>query len=438
MRDEGSIELLKAKIFSTNTSEYFEEVYSSYTHGNYRSAVVMLWSVVVLDVVQKVQSLKDSYDDKAAVSILSEIATMNSNDRKSSAWELSIIKSVCTLTDLIEDSEYTNLEYLQQQRHLSAHPIIHSGVKLYVPNKDTTRALIRNALESILIKPPVYTHRILNTILTDLAENGDGFTELKELKPYIQYKYLNRITVESKLKLFEKFWKLTMHLDNVECNKNRFQNLRFLILLALDIPIEVERAIENKPDFYSKIKNEENFTDPLINFISRMPRAYTLLNAETRILVDLAIEKRTEFRIVSTYTKSSMQEHYDYLERIFTTEPCTDYLRPQLWEMLYERSDSAEMEQNCIRSMSLYYSQSRNFEEANHAMTNVMKFIDKFNIESFKYLLDKAEGNNQTYGRSGALKDYKVVKEKILALDDNFDFASYPRFNATTTREGIA
>lgn len=54
MKDELSIESLQAKIFSANTTEYFEEVYSSYIHGNYRSAVVMLWSVVVLDVVQKV------------------------------------------------------------------------------------------------------------------------------------------------------------------------------------------------------------------------------------------------------------------------------------------------------------------------------------------------------------------------------------------------
>lgn len=434
MKDEMSIETLREKIFSANTASYFEEVYSSYIHGNYRSAVVMLWSVVVLDIVQKVQSLKDSYDDKAAIAILDEIAVLNKKDRKSSIWELTIVKKVCDSTDLIEDSEYTNLEYLQQQRHLSAHPIIHSGVQLYVPNKDTTRALIRNALEIVLIKPPVYTDRILETILTDLEENGPAFTDLKELKPYIEYKYLNRITIESKMKLFEKFWKFVMHLDNEDCERNRFQNLRFLILLAWDKTAEVETAIKNRTDFYSRIKNDEKFMNPLIAFLIRVPSIYTLLNDETKILVDLGIEKRMDFRIASTYNKPTLQQHYDYLENVFKTECCDTYVSSVTWKVLYDRSDSIEMEENCCRAICLYYSQSPNFDEANHAITNVISFMDKFNISTYKYLLEESEGNRQTYGRTNAAKEYKLIKEKIIELDSSFDFTPYTNFNRAEAR----
>ena len=434
MKDEMSIETLREKIFSANTASYFEEVYSSYIHGNYRSAVVMLWSVVVLDIVQKVQSLKDSYDDKAAIAILDEIAVLNKKDRKSSIWELAIIKKVCNSTDLIEDSEYTNLEYLQQQRHLSAHPIIHSGVQLYVPNKDTTRALIRNALEIVLIKPPVYTDRILETILTDLEENGPAFTDLKELKPYIEYKYLNRITIESKMKLFEKFWKFVMHLDNEDCERNRFQNLRFLILLAWDKTTEVETAIKNKTDFYSRIKNDEEFMNPLIAFLIRVPSIYALLNDETKILVDLGIEKDMNYRIASTYNKPTLQQHYDYLDELFKTEYCDTYVNPVTWKVLYDRSDSIEMEENCCKAICLYYSRSPNFDEANHAITNVLGFMDKFNIDTYKYLLEESEGNRQTYGRANAAKEYKLIKEKIIKLDKDFDFSPYKNFNRAEAR----
>lgn len=440
MKDGLSIESLKGKIFSSNTSSYFEEVYSSYIHGNYRSAVVMLWSVVVLDIVQKVQSLKDSYDDPTAIRILEEIAAMNASakDKKSSAWELTIVKSVCDFTDLIEESEYTNLEYLQQQRHLSAHPIIRSGVQLYVPNKDTTRALIRNALEIVLIKPPVYTDRILETILIDLEENGSSFTYLEEMKPYIQYKYLNRITIESKLKLFEKFWKFVMHLDNPDCERNRFHNLRFLTLLALENTTEVQRIIGNRADFYSKIKNDNKFMSPLIAFLIRVPSIYNLLNDDTKILVNLGIEKEMDFRIASTYNKATLQEHYDYLDEIFRAEYCNTYISPVTWKVLYERSDSIEMEDNCLRAICLYYSQSPNFDDANHSITNVINFMDKFNIDTYRYLIEESESNSQTYGRSKAAVEYKMIKEKILSLDNSFDFTSYTNFNKAEARAPIA
>lgn len=438
MKDEVSIESLKAKIFSTNTSEYFEEVYSSYIHGNYRSAVVMLWSVVVLDIVQKVQYLKDSYEDKAAVSILDDIATLNEGSRKSSAWELTIVKKVCDLTDLIEDSEYTNLEYLQQQRHLSAHPVIQSDVKLYVPNRDTTRALIRNALEIILVKPPVYTARVLETVLIDLAENGNTFTELEELERYIQYKYLNRTTVESKLKLFEKFWKFVMHLEDTNCDINRTQNLRFLIILARDNSRDIERIIQDKISFYSRIKNEEKFMQALISFLIYMPEIYTLLSDDTKMLIELGINKEMNFCIASTYTKSSLEEHFDYLEKLFTTKPCDQHVAVKIWEILYENSDSVEMEARCLEALSLYYSNSANFDAANHAMTNIARFISKFDIDTFKYLIEQSETNNQTYGRSEAARDYKAIKRKIVELDKNFDFTSYTNFNRTVARAQVA
>ncbi len=438
MRDELSIESLKGKIFSAKTSEYFEEVYSSYIHGNYRSAVVMLWSVVVLDIVQKVQSLKDSYEDKVAIKILEDIDSLNSKDRKSSVWELTIIKEVCDRTDLIEDSEYTNLEYLQKQRHLSAHPIIRSGVDLYVPNKDTTRALIRNALEIVLIKPPVYTDRILHTILTDLAENGDAFTSLEELKSYVQYKYLNRITRESKLKLFEKFWKFVMQLENTDCDENRFQNLRFLILLAWDNIAEVKSRIENRIDFYSNIKNEQKFMNPLLSFLSRVPEVHALLNEETKILIGINIEKEMEFCVASTYMRKTLEEHYDYLESLFERKPCNIPLNAGLWLMLYERSDSIEMEIRCLESICLYYSQSESFDDADHAITNVIKFMDKFKEETFEYLLAKSEKKRNTYARPKAPEEYKQIKNRIIEMNKAFDFSNYKEFNKAVAKAKVA
>jgi hypothetical protein len=48
-----SIELAAERIVDPRTKRYFAEVYGCYASGHYRSAVVMLWSVVVTDILFK-------------------------------------------------------------------------------------------------------------------------------------------------------------------------------------------------------------------------------------------------------------------------------------------------------------------------------------------------------------------------------------------------
>ena len=254
MKDEFSIDSLKNHISSKETAKYFEEVYSSYINGNYRSAVVMLWSVVIYDVINKLQTLKDTYNDPHAIKFLNQIAVRQKNNSKSSDWELNLIKDVCETTDLIDFIEYKTLEYLQTQRHLSAHPVLKDNASnLYTPNKDITRSLIRSALEIVLIKPPIYTDKILISLLKDLEDTKSVFTDMAKLKRYVKGKYLERINAETKTKLFETFWKFVMQKDNPDCDRNRVANLRFLSILALDNLAEVEKSIVAKQGFYSTI-----------------------------------------------------------------------------------------------------------------------------------------------------------------------------------------
>ena len=76
MLDEYSIEQRAAQIFDTRSKEYFSEVLSCYAAGNHRSAVVMLWSVAVCDLLFKLQNLVDLYGDEKSKAILAEIGAM--------------------------------------------------------------------------------------------------------------------------------------------------------------------------------------------------------------------------------------------------------------------------------------------------------------------------------------------------------------------------
>ena len=57
------------KIYFSKTREYFREVLSNYYNGNYRSAIVMLYSIAICDLLLKLQELKEIYNDKNATTI---------------------------------------------------------------------------------------------------------------------------------------------------------------------------------------------------------------------------------------------------------------------------------------------------------------------------------------------------------------------------------
>lgn len=170
---EFSLEGIAEQIHYGKTKGYFEEVLSSYNNGNYRSTVVMLWSVAICDIIYKLQSLIDLYDDPSAKEILREVTAIQDQDYKSSAWEIKLLDDVHEKTNLLDSSEYEDLRYLQKQRHLSAHPVLNSERELHSPNKETVRSLLRNTLEGLLVKPPFYTQRIMKELLEDIAESAD-------------------------------------------------------------------------------------------------------------------------------------------------------------------------------------------------------------------------------------------------------------------------
>ncbi|TOP65400.1 hypothetical protein CGH11_24965, partial [Vibrio parahaemolyticus] len=78
--EEFSLEKISESIHHGKSKSYFNEVLSSYHNGNYRSSVVMLWSVAVCDIVYKLQSLIDLYDDGSAKEILRDLTAIQEAD----------------------------------------------------------------------------------------------------------------------------------------------------------------------------------------------------------------------------------------------------------------------------------------------------------------------------------------------------------------------
>jgi hypothetical protein len=383
---EFSLESIAEKIHYGKTKKYFQEVLSSYHNGNYRSAVVMLWSVAVCDIVYKLQYLVDLYDDKTAKLILDDLEKLQEANPKSSDWEIKLVKNTFDKTKLLDSPEYANLEHLQTQRHLSAHPILKNEHReLHSPNKETVRALMRNTLEDLLIKPPFYTKKIMEELLKDIVESKAALNSPKKVKIYIENKYLNRLKPEVQIEIYKNFWKLVFKLDNEECIKNRRVNRQILEVIGYRNSERILDAIKGEKDHYSEISSREKTLDHLVIYLSKNLSIYELLNEDAKIKIEHHVQNTDKGKIFGWFLKDTLEQYCQDIISLIEGETHWDFKDTQL-KFLLEISDTQEWEKSFCRIISSYYSASSNYNQADsrfqQAISPYLELFDKETIIS--------------------------------------------------------
>ncbi|MCW8174306.1 hypothetical protein [Verminephrobacter aporrectodeae] len=426
MLDEYSIEQRATQIFDARTKEYFSEVLSCYSAGNYRSSVVMLWSVAVCDLLFKLQSLDDLYGDTKAKDILTEIGKLQQENERSPIWETKLIELVAGQTQLLDIAEQENLLHLQRQRHLAAHPVINTNFELHRPNRETVRALIRNTLDGVLTKAPILSKQIVNELVGDLEQASGILIDDKKLRAYLESKYYSRFNPEVEKAVFKAFWKFVFHLDNEPCEKNRVINSRALRLLFGRNPSQFKAQIEADKDYFSTIATGGAPVFHLVAFLSRAPLLYKLLADHAKTKIQHAAESDDSTRCLAWFIAPSLEEHAARLGEWIAGE---DYPKIECvtWTALKELSDSPEWAKSVIRLANKYYVASKSFDFADRRFPEVIKpLLDKYEIDDCVDLIQGVQGNYQTWGRWRAASDHRELRDRMLALDANFDFSPYP------------
>ena len=426
---EFSLENLSEKIHSCKTKKYFQEVLSSYHNGNYRSAVVMLWSVAVCDIVYKLQYLVDLYQDKQAKSILDGIEKSQTDNPKSPSWEFELIQHTHEHTNLLDNSEYANLVYLQQQRHLSAHPILDSDRQLHTPNKETARALIRNTLEDLLIKPPFYTKKIIDELSENIAEAAPALNTREKVKRYVESRYLSRLKPEVELSIYRSLWKFVFKLEDEKCTKNRVINLRTLEVIGNRKRESILNQIKEEKDYYSDVSSIPLTLDFLVIYLSKNPNIYDLLNEDAKIKIRHNVKTTNASKIWGWFVKKNLEKHYQDILSLIENDINFNFTEVEL-KFLFEIADTEEWQHLFCRIVSSYYCASKKFDEANYrfqeAISPSLEFFDK---EAIVFLIERIEQNDQVYGRRKAKEEHKEIKKKLFQLHgQEFDLNPYPYF----------
>ncbi|QXQ17874.1 hypothetical protein [Pseudomonas tolaasii] len=427
--DEFSLEKMSDRIHYGKTKDYFKEVLSSYHNGNHRSAVVMLWSVAVCDLVYKLQSLIDLYDDASAKSILAEMSKIQQEDQKSAAWELRLIDDIHDKTHLLDSSEYENLRYLQKQRHLSAHPVLNRERELHSPNKETVRSLLRNTLTDVLTKPPFYTQHILKELLMDVAESSEMLSDRAKVKKYVVSRYLERATPSVELSIFRQLWKFVFRLEDENCVKNRLINLHVLEVVAARNKAALADTIKGDVDYYSNIASSETPLQYLTFFISNNPELFPVLSEAARLKVEHCIAEDDIGKVIGWFIKESIMAHGNDLEGWIKND--SPAISPSQFDYIFQISDTEEWQEKFCNIVATYYGVSGSYDQANSRFqVAIPQYIKFFNKAAIKYLAEKIENNSQCHDRNKARHDYVIIKARIDELFGNeFDYTQYHWFS---------
>jgi hypothetical protein len=430
-----SLETQKSSIYDRRTKKYFDEVYRSYANRCYRSATVMLWSVIVCDLIFKLQELRDLYSDVGAQKILEEIEKLQKSDPYSPKWERELVKMVFERTQLLDTASNHKIITIQDHRHLSAHPIISDEDTLFEPTEEMVRSDIRNSIEAVLSKPPFLTQKILNTILEDLEEIKDSLPDDSSLRKYLQSKYLQSLNKETIIKLFRGLWKIVFRSEDERSDENREINFRALKIIFEKDRQNIVEAISQEANFYSKIANDDEAIKYLIEFLSLEKEIYDSLEDSAKELIKPILKDNLSYFGIAFFVSESPKDHVVKFTRWIEEKYHKEYgdnghfLKKHHHRRFKNVCDEFGLKSEFRQFGITCFISSADFERADIYFDKYVEGnLGDYTKDEFEKLLKGANRNNQCYwrnrSRSGS-DSVRILQAAKIKLGENYDFSEF-------------
>ena len=414
------IDSLVEQIQNSRTKEYFKEVLSSFYSGNYRSAIVMLYTCVICDLVYKLTEMKEHYNDKTSEDILETINRKQEQNPKSPEWEKVLIEEMYKKHRIIEIPEYTNIESLQHHRNLCAHPILKDGAELYCPNGFTVQAHIINMLEGVLSKSSMISTKLFENFIEDISKVKDILIIDTEFSNYITSKYLNKINnLEIEYTFFKALWKFVFKLDNEDCENNRHINYKALKIILNRHKSEFIKRIDSDKVYFGQCVNLDNTCgiEYLIYLMNEVPKIYKSLPNENKVALTAYVDTQIELKQIALFNLPDVKKH------VFNIGSATHKVVQYLHSYLLN-SYSVET----ARQFNIYqFSNSHNFNCADFRFEKYINpYIDSFTLEELKMIIKGINSNSQIYLRNQAKPTNAIIVNKIKELEPEFELVLYP------------
>lgn len=404
--EENTIQVLATKIYHQKTKEYFEEVLNTFENGNYRSSIVMLCTVVICDLVFKLKDLEEIHGDAKAAKILEDLNAAKEANPVSPDWENQLIEKSFIEAKLLENDVYTHITTLKRYRNLAAHPVLNSMDILYRPNKEQAESFIKNMLEGLLTKHPLFTKNIFIPFMIEIERIQRDLPTQERLETYLDSKFFVHFNKELTEYIFKNLWKIVFKNNEQREKANRNINYKVLLIIYNKYNDILFDYIKNNADYFSDFLDDDTILANLFNFLAQHPEIYPLFRNHTQeILKNRATKKRNWF-IRSSFMSESLKGHFKAIDSKihgsgeYYNQPYVHlyYLRREDVELLNELARKEGIISEFYDLMISHYYHSGAFSNADHTFDICIEpFYEEFNKEQFETLLQKVNDNPQCY-----------------------------------------
>jgi len=384
------------KVVNPKTKEYLEEVVSCYRNGNYRASVVVLYTTLIFDLMQKLITLKDVYDEEKAKVIYNEIKQKQKNNPFDPSWETYLIDKICEDMKIISKVEKEELEHLKKERNYAAHPIISESEELTLKpiRKETAGDLIRKAFEIVFLRDAILARDINIKIVEDLKEYYLRVAE-SGFEKYIYTRYLNRMTQARKNELFKFLWQSVFIWEDDDAIRNRDSNLLGLIYMYNGDHKGYKKIIKDNEDKLLNKIQVETFSSWYISLI------YNKSNLTYNDFIEAYEKFKRSSRIISLIKFIEFNpDIYDCFN-----EYCINTVRSSVQHMYkgWKKNGFLDIEQFLLESTAVFLKDDveMHFKEISNKKIKCETYTDgtihcyRLGEENLKLILNQIEHRNQ-------------------------------------------
>lgn len=408
---------------------YFKEIVSSYDNGNYRSAMVMLYSTIVCDLLLKLKELNEVYSDKKAEEILVEVEEKRKG-AMSSEWEWTLIKKIREKTELLPDESYIMVEHIYDYRNFSAHPALNEDYELISPSQEMTVAYVKQALHNIFSKPSVFAQNIVDRLSDEIAEKKDIYKDDYEaFRTFLQKAYLRRMSNKMVTQVFKAFWKFTF----IKSEGDVFADNRLMNRRTLEVMLESHRDLlcnyirDNSSHF--GLAQDDACELHLCVLLAFFPQIYPLLDATTQHQI-VAFDQ-ADIGCIKWFVCGDLEQH------IMTYCCGNDLISSTILNILQKICTDQGQPNLFVAFLLKYYSESDSYNSTrNRFDRTISKYLDIFTATNFVKLIEIINSNNQIYGYGWQQERNDKIMEYAKKVLPEIDLSVYEHFRYTHEESG--
>lgn len=422
-------EYLIERIEDSRIKKYFKEVVTSYNNQNYRSSVVMLYTVVICDLTYKLKEMDEVYRDEKATDILTEIRTSRSNNQRASEWENLLVAKIHERTSLIDNALKSQIDFLKMQRNLSAHPEIDEYDILYEPSKETTIALITNIVEELLSKPAIYTQNVIEHFMESISNNKEVFVKDVRLKRYLEDNFFKHFNDELKIKVFKLLWKLVFNKDDSsgeeKAIENREINFQVMVILYREYSTVFRNDFDENAIKYKLESMKKENLELIAKFMESFPEVFDKLADHDKDTLRSNVEESGTLVYEFPILFVELEEHWKYIKDNILNEDDFNislgkYLNKEQTEYLYDKWLEYGKDKEFLDKLIELYAETDSYDIGNKSFEVCIEpFIEKFYNSQIKTIIEHSNDNAQLHNRRAAREDHKIIIDECKARQQN-------------------